>query len=110
LPGGRCSSSAGTTYQSERRRAQATGGMWFVPVESPLWPWDFDAAGTFDHPSQYAAHLIEREPGEWVILGFSDRVRGEFQGRSGPDPGAEGGEVAPAGVSRRPAEQRGLVG
>lgn len=54
--------------------------MWFAPGESLLGPWDFDAAGTLDHPSLYAAHVIEREPGELVIVGFSDTVHGTFQG------------------------------
>lgn len=67
-------------YQSESRRDRATGGMWFVPGETLLGPWDFDAAGTFDHPSLYAARLIERRPGDWVILGFSDTLDGVFQG------------------------------
>ena len=66
--------------QDSRRSAQATGGMWFAPGESMLGPWDLDAAGTFDHRSLYAAHLIEREPGEWVIVGFSGTVDGEFVG------------------------------
>lgn len=70
----------GDAHLSERRREQATGGMWFAPGESLLGPWDFDAAGTFDHPSLYAAHVIEREPGKWAIVGFSDKVHGEFQG------------------------------
>lgn len=67
-------------HQDKRRSAQATGGMWFVPGESLLGPWDFDAAGTFGHPSLYAAHLIEKEPGKWVILGFAGSFEGEFQG------------------------------
>lgn len=66
--------------QSEHRSAQATGGMWFAPGESLLGPWDLDAAGTFDHPSLYAAHLIERVPGEWVLVGFSGTVDGRFVG------------------------------
>lgn len=70
----------GHAHEDQRRRDQASGGMWFVPGESLLGPWDFDAAGTFDHPSLYAARLIERELGEWFILGFSDKVDGVFQG------------------------------
>ncbi len=67
-------------HEDARRGAQATGGMWFVPGESLLGPWDFEAAGTFDHPSLYAARLIERQPGDWVIMGFSDTVDGRFVG------------------------------
>lgn len=54
--------------------------MWFAPGESLLGPWDFDAAGTLDHPSLYAARLIERAPDDWVIVGFSSEVDGEFEG------------------------------
>lgn len=70
----------GTAHEDESRRGQATGGMWFAPGESLLGPWDFDAAGTLDHPSLYAARLIERAPGDWVIVGFSSEVDGEFEG------------------------------
>lgn len=70
----------GTAHEDGRRRAQATGGMWFAPGESLLGPWDFDAAGTLDHPSLYAARLIERAPDDWVIVGFSSEVDGEFEG------------------------------
>lgn len=69
-----------TDLEDERRREQATGGMWFAPGESLLGAWDLDAAGTLDHPSLYAARLIERAPGDWVIVGFSDKVGGVFQG------------------------------
>lgn len=67
-------------HEDARRGAQATGGMWFVPGETLLGPWDFDAAASFDHPSLYAARLVQRLDGDWVILGFSDTVDGEFQG------------------------------
>lgn len=70
----------GTAHEDESRRGQATGGMWFAPGESLLGPWDFDAAGTLDHPSLYAARLIERAPDDWVIVGFSSEVDGEFEG------------------------------
>lgn len=70
----------GPSHQMEARSQQATGGMWFAPGESLLGPWDLDAAGTLDHPSLYAARLIERSPGDWVIVGFSDKVAGVFQG------------------------------
>ena len=69
-----------TDLEDERRREQATGGMWFAPGESLLGPWDLDAAGTLDHPSLYAARLVERSPEDWVIVGFSDKVGGVFQG------------------------------
>ena len=67
-------------HQIETRRKNATGGMWYVPGESLLGPWDMDAAGTLAHPSLYAARLVERKLDDWVILGFSDRVDGAFCG------------------------------
>ncbi|MDO5676182.1 MAG: glycoside hydrolase family 68 protein [Propionibacteriaceae bacterium] len=70
----------GPDHQDSRRNVQATGGMWFAPGESLLGPWDFDAAGTFDHPSLYAARLVERQPGEWFLVGFSGDVDGVFEG------------------------------
>lgn len=68
------------SHQGEQRQQQATGGMWFAPGDSLLGPWDFSAAGTFDHPSLYAARLVEATPGQWALVGFSDRVDGEFRG------------------------------
>lgn len=69
------------THQMPSRQGQATGGMWFAPGESLLGPWDLDAAGTLEHPSLYAGRIIQRNPNDWVIVGFSDKVEGVFQGR-----------------------------
>lgn len=68
---------------AERRRATwQGGGMWVVPGESLLGPWDLDRATTFDHPSLYAARLVERLPGsgDWVLIGFRDTEDGRFVG------------------------------
>lgn len=70
----------GPAHEDQRRLNQARGGMWFAPGESLLGPWDFDAADSFDHPSLYAARMVERRPGDWVLMGFADEVDGQFQG------------------------------
>lgn len=70
----------GPDHQDARRNAQASGGMWFAPGDSLLGPWHFDEAGTFEHPSLYAARMVERTPGDWVLLGFSGEVDGVFEG------------------------------
>jgi beta-fructofuranosidase len=64
----------------ERRSSRPTGGMWVVPGESLLGPWDLERATTFAHPSLYAARLVERAPGDWVLLGFRDKEDGRFVG------------------------------
>jgi beta-fructofuranosidase len=63
-----------------RQEASGGRGMWVVPGESLLGPWDLDRATTFDHPSLYAARLVERNPGDWVLLGFRDTEDGRFVG------------------------------
>lgn len=63
-----------------RRETWTGGGMWVVPGESLLGPWDFDQARTFDHPSLYAARLIQGADGQWVLLGFRDTEDGAFVG------------------------------
>ena len=52
------------------------GGRGGVP-DRPLGP---RRATTFDHPSLYAARLVERRPGDWVLLGFRDTEDGAFVG------------------------------
>ncbi len=43
-----------------RHEGWERGGVWVVAGESLTGPWDLDAATTFDHPSLYAARLVER--------------------------------------------------
>lgn len=61
------------------------GGVWVVPGETLLGPWDVSSAVTFDHPSIYAARLVEESPGRWGLLGFRDTEEGSFIGEI-PDP------------------------
>jgi beta-fructofuranosidase len=62
-------------------RAGQRGGVWSAPGETLLGP--FDIAGgshLVDHPSLYAARLVEQAPGEWALLGFANHVNGTFAG------------------------------
>ena len=71
---------------SAERRAQAPrGGVWSVPGATLLGPWDLADATPFDHPSLYAARLVEEAPGRWGLLGFRDTEDGAFVGAI-PDP------------------------
>ena len=63
-----------------RREGAPRGGVWVVPGASMLGPWDIDAATAFDHPSLYAARLVEETPGLWALLGFRDIEDGAFVG------------------------------
>lgn len=64
----------------ERAAAWEGGGMWAVPGESLLGPWDFTRAHTLDHPSLYAAHLVHVPDDGWVVIGFRDQEDGAFVG------------------------------
>lgn len=63
-----------------RRAGGERGGVWVVAGQSLTGPWDVAAATTFDHPSIYAARLVEQAPGDWVLLGFRDTEGGAFVG------------------------------
>ncbi|GIG28507.1 glycosyl hydrolase family 32 [Cellulomonas marina] len=64
----------------ERRQEWTGGGMWVVPGESLLGPWDFSRAHTFDHPSLYAARLVQDPVLGWSLIGFRDTEDGQFVG------------------------------
>jgi beta-fructofuranosidase len=70
---------------AERRAQEPKGGVWSVPGATLLGPWDLADATPFDHPSLYAARLVEESPGCWVLLGFRDTEDGVFVGEI-PDP------------------------
>ncbi len=67
---------------AERRAAWTGGGVWVVPGEGLLGPWDFTRARAFEHPSLYAARLVadDASPSGWSLLGFRDREDGAFVG------------------------------
>jgi beta-fructofuranosidase len=54
-------------------RAAAAGGCctWSVPCDGPLGPFDIAAARPFTaDPTLFAAPVVQRRDGGWVILGF----------------------------------------
>ncbi|MGN6742504.1 MAG: glycosyl hydrolase [Amnibacterium sp.] len=52
---------------------------WSLTADSPLGPWDLDAARPFEaEPALFAAPLVQRRDGSWVLLGFRN---GEADGR-----------------------------
>lgn len=56
------------------------GDTWCAPADGPLGRYDIDAAWRVDDSGLYAGRLVERAPGEWVLMGFVN-VRGdEFVG------------------------------
>lgn len=61
-------------------RRDSPGGMWVAPGESLLGPWDLSRARTFDHPSLYAARLVQDRAGAWNLIGFRDVEKGVFVG------------------------------
>jgi beta-fructofuranosidase len=61
-------------------RRDSPGGMWVAPGESLLGPWDLSRARTFDHPSLYAARLVQDRAGAWNLIGFRDVEEGVFVG------------------------------
>lgn len=61
-------------------RRDSPGGMWVAPGESLLGPWDLSRARTFDHPSLYAARLVQDRAGAWNLIGFRDAEEGVFVG------------------------------
>ena len=67
---------------AERRAAWTGGGVWVVPGDGLLGPWDFTRARPFDHPSLYAARLVadDASPSGWSLLGFRDTEDGAFVG------------------------------
>lgn len=67
---------------AERRATWTGGGVWVVPGEGLLGPWDFTRARPFEHPSLYAARLVPDagSPTGWSLLGFRDTEDGSFVG------------------------------
>jgi beta-fructofuranosidase len=68
-------------YAAERRAATPEPGVWTVPGAGLLGPFDVaHDARRYPDPSVYAARLIQREGGNWALLGFRYEVDGEFVG------------------------------
>ncbi|MEO7586612.1 MAG: hypothetical protein ABIS84_01140, partial [Arachnia sp.] len=56
------------------------GGVWLVPGEGLLGPWNLNSARRVDHESLYAARVVNDIDGSQRLLGFSDVADGEFVG------------------------------
>src|SRR6185312_14793146 len=55
----------------ERRASSEECCTWSVPSPGPLGPWDIGSARPFTaDPELFAAPLVRRRDGSWVILGF----------------------------------------
>ena len=65
---------------AERGAQEPAGGVWVAAGRTLLGPWDLAGARPFEHPSLYAARLVEEGPGSWALLGFRDTEDGEFVG------------------------------
>lgn len=65
--------------QESKDKFHGQGGMFSVVGESLLGPFDTTKAVRFDHPSIYAARLVEHE-GSWHMLGFRNEESGRFVG------------------------------
>lgn len=67
-------------YNPELIAAGTPGGVWIIPGEGPLGPWDTTTARRVRHDSLYAARVITDVDGVERLLGFSDMVDGTFVG------------------------------
>ncbi|RTE48716.1 glycoside hydrolase family 68 protein [Actinobaculum sp. 352] len=67
-------------FNTARHPLGQRGGMWIARGESLLGPWDIDGARRVDHPSLYAARVIEDIDGIARLLGFADHEAGAFRG------------------------------
>ena len=56
------------------------GGVYAVPGKSLLGPWEIADAVPIDHPSLYAARLVQDRGNGWALLGFRDTEEGNFIG------------------------------
>jgi beta-fructofuranosidase len=61
---------------AERRAASGNFCTWSLPSPGPLGPWDVGGARPFTaDPDLFAAPLVQRRDGSWVILGFRNLER-----------------------------------
>jgi beta-fructofuranosidase len=68
---------------TDRRLANPVTGVWSVPAESLLGPYDLGAARPYADPALYAAHLVGLPGGAPALLGFADPREGMFAGTIG---------------------------
>jgi beta-fructofuranosidase len=63
----------------DSKKKFGTGGMFSVVGDSLLGPFDTSKAVRFDHPSIYAARIVNHD-GAWYMLGFRNEEDGSFVG------------------------------
>jgi beta-fructofuranosidase len=89
-------------FSATRRGTGATGGILYVPVDSPTGPFDIAAASPLTSDSFYCGRIVNDRSGQPVLLAFHyyDQHR-EFQGElSDPMPvGWEDGELKAPGAA-----------
>ena len=57
-------------WMSPARRRSGPGGVWALPCESLLGPFDIAAARPLTGPDLYAGRLAQDRDGQWVLLAF----------------------------------------
>jgi len=72
-------SCADTGINPAHHPSGSSGGIYLLPGAGPLGPWDADRWRRVDHPSLYAARVID-DHGEPALLGFRDLEGGHFVG------------------------------
>jgi beta-fructofuranosidase len=70
----------GANELAEQRSGEA-GGVYSLPVAPELAAVDITRSRMFPMPGLYAARLVQDRSGGWNLMGFMDRVDGEFVGR-----------------------------
>jgi beta-fructofuranosidase len=88
----------GPELSDSRREAGTGGGIWCLPCESPLGPFDPARAVRMTDESLYSGRLVRDRAGQWVMLAFANRgPDGEFAGElTDPMPvqwAADGGSI-----------------
>ena len=54
----------------ERRKAGMPGGIWCLPCDSPLGPFDVNRAVRITDESLYSGRLVSDRAGRWIMLAF----------------------------------------
>jgi beta-fructofuranosidase len=60
----------GTQLSRDRREAGEPGGIWCLPADSLLGPFDVAQAVRLTDESVYSGRLIRDRSGQWVMLAF----------------------------------------
>ena len=70
----------GPQWLTDKHRAAEPGGVYSLVVDPLLQDVDFRKAVWFNMPGLYASRLIQDKKGQWNLIGFWDKVDGEFIG------------------------------